>query len=130
MPDYFLDTSVLIAYFNREDTRTVELIETVRRGEATAAISAMTVAELWAAAVMHDDEERARRIALVTLLDVTPIDFTLAQRGGELRRVHGLKIADALIAACAQHAGGKFMSKDPHYNRLLRASVLAGEVYA
>ena len=48
MLDYFFDTSVLVAYFKDEDERSAALIEGVIDGTATGAISAITVAELWA----------------------------------------------------------------------------------
>jgi len=129
MADYFFDTSVLIAFLAREDTRTVALIDEVLQGDATAGISALTVAELWAPAAMSDQSERDRRAALVGLLQVYPIDQRVAEHAGDIRRQFGLRIPDALIVACAQAAGGRFLSKNQHFRRVLEDGVLAGEVY-
>ncbi|MBI3914172.1 MAG: PIN domain-containing protein [Chloroflexi bacterium] len=78
---------------------------------------------------MNDATLRAKRLALLNVLDVTPINREIAERGGELRRLHNLALPDALIAACAEHAGGQFFSKDPHFKRLLEAGILSGAVY-
>ncbi|MBI5651042.1 MAG: hypothetical protein HZC40_11460 [Chloroflexi bacterium] len=56
MPDYFFDSTVLVAYFKREDATTHTLINRILNGEASAAISAITVAELWAVSEMDDPQ--------------------------------------------------------------------------
>ena len=129
MPDYFFDTSVLIAYFKREDPRTLTMLADVIAARATAAISAMTIAELWAAPEMANPTRQAERLAVVSMLQIVAVDQAIAQRGGTIRRDHGLRIADATIAATAQQTGGRFMSKDAHLQRLISAQVLIGEVY-
>lgn len=126
--DYFFDTSVLVAYFV-EDARSRELVEEVVEGTKRGAISALTVAELWATPLMEQVERQKERLAVISLLDVVNIDRPIAERGGELRRQHGLHLPDALIAACAEHAGGDFKTKGPHFERLLRAGIIKGEVY-
>ncbi len=129
MPDFFFDTSVLVAYFKREDMQSREWIVQVLNGQASAAVSAITVAEVWSASDMADDIARRERQATLDLLDVIPINRVIPIRGGELRREHNLALPDALIAACAEQSGGQFLSKDPHFNRLLEANVLSGQVY-
>lgn len=129
MADYFLDTSVLIAYFKNEDPRSVSLVESVLRGDASAVVSAITVAEICSAGAMHDSRIRSKRLATVQLLDVVVIDRAIAERGGELRRAHDLALPDALIAASAEVVGGRFISKDQHFGRLLKAKKLRGEIY-
>jgi len=129
MADYFFDTSILVAYFKEEDTRTVEIVESVLIGERSASISAITVAEIFSASDMADSLLRDKRIAALNLLNMTAVDRAIAERAGELRRQHNLALPDALIAACAEQSGGQFFSKDQHYNRLLKTGVLAGQVY-
>lgn len=68
-------------------------------------------------------------LTLTSLLDVVSIDQAIGERGGELRGQHGLHLPDALIAACAERAGGDFKTKDPHFERLLHAGIVNGEVY-
>lgn len=129
MADYFFDTSVLVAYFAAEDIRSQELVQQVVDGSRRAAISALTVAELWATTLMEQAAQKQERLALISLFDVINIDQATAERGGELRRLHGMHLPDALVAACAERAGGEFMSKDSHFERLLKAGVLRGQVY-
>ena len=129
MADYFFDTSVLVAYFKEEDSFTVEIMEATLNGEQSASISAITVAEICAASDMADPALREKRLAVLNLLDVILVDRSLAERGGEFRRKHNLALPDALIAACAEQSGGRFFSKDPHFDRLLSAGALSGRVY-
>jgi len=49
MADYFFDTTVLVAYFKKEDPQTHDFVARVLDGQATAAISAITIAEVWSA---------------------------------------------------------------------------------
>ena len=129
MPDYFFDTSVLIAYFRNEDTRSEVLLEEVLNGKTTAAISAITIAEIWSAKNI-DAETRRRQQAVVQLMEAVPVDASVAKRGGAIRLTHGLKLPDALVVACCQVGGGKFFSKDPHFERVLNAHEIVGEVYS
>ncbi len=92
MADYFLDTSVLVAYYKEEDLRTVEVVEAVLRGERQAAVSAITVAEVCAASEMDDQTLRAQRLAILDLLSIVVVDRATAERGGELRRQHNLAL--------------------------------------
>ena len=54
MPDHFFDTTVLIAYFRDEDKQSELLVENVLTGKKSAAVSAITVAELWSVQDMDD----------------------------------------------------------------------------
>jgi predicted nucleic acid-binding protein len=114
MADYFFDTSVLVAYFKEEDARTIQVVESVLNGDGVGFISAITVAEICAASDMDDLSLRERRLAVLNLLSTITVDHSIAERGGELRRQHNLALPDALIAACAEQAGGHFLTKDPH----------------
>jgi len=131
MPDhFFFDTSVLIAYFRNEDIKSEALIEDVLNGTAIGAVSAITVAELWSLKDMNDSDIQRRRQAVIQLMDIVPIDTSVAQRGGAIRRTYGLKLPDALVVACCQTAGAQFFSKDPHFQRVLNANEIPGEVYS
>ncbi len=128
MADYFLDTSVLVAYFKKEDARTHDIMAQVL-GHATAAISAVTVAEVWSASDMANESTRRDRQATMELCQVVTVDRLVAERAGGLRRRHALALPDALIAASAEQSTARFLSQDPHFSRLLAAGVLQGEVY-
>jgi predicted nucleic acid-binding protein len=128
-PDYFFDTTVLVAYFKKEDQHTHEIVTQVLDGQGIASISVITIAEIVAASDMDQPELRDKRLALLDALTVVPIDRTIAERDGELRRVFHLELPDALIAACAEQAGGQFLTKDPHFGRLITARLLTGQAY-
>lgn len=128
MADYFLDTSVLVAYFRREGLRSRELLEDVFDGKATAAVSAITVAELWSWGDMDNEVVARQRQAVLQFMQVVAVDEAIAKRGGAVRRTHGLRTPDALIVACCQHVGGTFYSKDPHFRRVLDRHEVAGEI--
>ena len=128
MPDYFFDTSVLIAYFKNEDVKSAALVEEVIDGKATAAISAITVAELWSIK-STDPATHSYREAVIQLMETVAVDASVAKRGGAIRQAHGLKLPDALVVACCQTTTGSFFSKDPHFRRVLNANEVLGEIY-
>ena len=130
MPDHFFDTTVLIAYFRDEDKQSELLVENVLTGKKSAAVSAITVAELWSVQDMDDAIIQRIREAVVQLMEVVPVDASIAKRGGAIRRPHGLKLPDALIIACCHSVGGRFFSKDPHFTRLIDANEIEGEIYS
>ena len=98
-------------------------------GNEVGYISAITVAEICAASDMDDPGLREKRLAVLNLLNKISIDASIAERGGELRRQHNLALPDALIAACAEQVGGHFLTKDVHFNRLMKTGILQGDVY-
>jgi len=63
--------------------------------------SVITRAELFAG---RDTEERRIRMVLAPFREM-PVDRTIAERGGVLRRTFGMAAADALIAATALEYG-------------------------
>jgi len=130
MAKYFFDTTVLIAFFKREDSKTHDLFSEILDGGSSATISVITLAEAYSWSEMTDETIRRDRQAILALLQVIDVNRSMAQRAGGLRRQHNLELPDALIAACAERAGGKFFSKDAHFNRLLDSGILDGEIYA
>lgn len=71
-----------------------------------------TVAELYAG--VRDGKERQLFEKFFEAFEIVPIDFTIAQNGGLYRRdfskQFGVGLADALIAATAEHCGAKLVT--------------------
>jgi predicted nucleic acid-binding protein len=128
MADYFFDTSVLVAYF-KKDLQTRDVIARVLDNQSTAAVSAITVTELRPSSEMVDETMRGDGEAVLEFCEIVPVNEAVAKRGGELRRQYNVALPDALIAACAEQAGGRFLTKDLHFNRLVKVGILQGEVY-
>lgn len=128
MPDYFFDTTVVLAYFKNEDARSVSLVREVVQGQTTAAVSVITVAEVCASGEMNDPSIRRERLAVLALMQIVPIDTRLAEQGGAIKRQYTNHLPDALIAATCRQVGGRFFAKDRDYQRLLADGLLTGEI--
>jgi len=95
-----LDTNVLIDYFRGR----IEALAYLRTRSEPILISAVTVAEVFAG--VREGEERRAVEQFLALLEIIPVDSSIAQKGGLYRRdygpSHGVGLADALIAATAE----------------------------
>jgi predicted nucleic acid-binding protein len=96
-----IDTDVLIDYL-RGQAQAVAYLE--GRAE-TLLVSAITVAELFAG--VREGKERTSLSAFLSAFEVVAVDAVIAERGGLFRRDYGRShstgLADALIAATAEH---------------------------
>ncbi len=129
MPDYFFDTSVLVAYLKNEDAQSTNLVGLVVTRQKTAAISALTVAEIHAATELDNPTKSLQRKALLALFQVTPLDQSIAENAGLLKRRHQLALPDAIVAATCIQVGGFFYAKDSHFDQLLKQRLIKGTVY-
>lgn len=101
MPKRLLfDTDVLIDYLRGVQ----EAVAYLESRQEVLLVSAITVAELYAG--VREGQERTALGAFVGAFEVLPLDQTIAEKGGLLRRdygkSHGTGLADALIAATAE----------------------------
>jgi len=117
-----IDSAILIDYL-RSHPDAISFLEGM---EAQPAISALTVAELYAG-VRGTREQKAMEalFSAFEVLDVTP---AIARRGGDIRRrygpAHGLDLVDALIGATAIEARRTLVTRNvkhfPANSELLR----------
>lgn len=95
-----LDSNIFVDYL-RGRTEALEFFDNI---EETPAISALTVAELYAGA--REGKERELLDQIVPAIDVVAVTAEIAMLGGLFRRQymksHRLNIADAVIAATAE----------------------------
>ena len=105
---WVIDSDVLIDYL-RDQPQAVAFLE---GSEQTLAVSAITVAELYAG--VRDGEERHQLDAFFGAFTVLPLALGPAKRAGLWRRQygpsHGTGLADALIAASAEAAGATLVT--------------------
>lgn len=102
-----LDTSSLAAYFGSETTSpsAIALVDSfIRSGRNRAVVSAVTAAELLVRPLRAGEAGVSSAIGMFLRtfpnLDVVPVDLTVAAIAAELRAGIGMKLPDALIAAC------------------------------
>lgn len=102
------DTDVLIDYL-RGVQPAVEYLESRAEGLL---VSAVTVAELFAG--VREGKERVALSAFLQAFEVVPVTQVIAEKGGLFRRGHGrshnVGLADALIAATAEHAQAQLVT--------------------
>jgi len=89
VPDILLDTDVLIDHLRGARRLTT--------AKDLPSYSVITRTELFAG---RASEEKAVTVLLAPFREL-PVDRTVAERAGRLKREHGVRIADALIAATA-----------------------------
>jgi len=74
-------------------------------GELEGSLSAVSVAELFAAKGTRDPAIAKRLESFVTLFVILPVSVEIARKAGELVRDYGLSLPDALIGATALTLG-------------------------
>ena len=123
-----IDTDVLIDYL-RDQPQAVTWLEA--RAELNLAVSAVTLAELYVG--VREGDERQRLDAFAAAFDVLQIDRPAAVQAGLWRRQygrsHGTGLADAMIAASVQAAGGTLVTFNQRHFPML-ADVLVPYVKA
>lgn len=123
MSSYLLDTSALLALRDDEPgaDRVAELLESSARGEHTCHACFMTQMELLYR-VWKDEGETAGRTAYRQCLSL-PINWLhespeLLELAATIKACFPLSLADAWIAAAAQHLNATLVHKDPEFERL------------
>lgn len=110
-PRVILDTNVLLKVSNREPGYeiAVEILDRVESGEATAAISTITIAEV-AVGYYTSGDEAAFKDFLLSLRStagytIVGLDTSVAELAGKIRAITGLRLPDAIIAASGVSSG-------------------------
>lgn len=112
-----IDSDVLIDYL-RGRAEAIEFLDGV---EERLLVSAISVAELFAGAAHAGEAERLR--TFLAAFEVQAIDSEVAETGGAYRAAHGKPdgtgLADALIAASAEGAGARLVTRNQRHFRML-----------
>lgn len=113
-----LDSDVLIDHL-RGYQAYAGYIARYERGELRGYVSAVTVAELFAARRTREPVERKRVEKLLSLFIIVPVDMSISVLAGELRRDYGLSLPDAIVAATALNLGLVLVTRNiRHYQRI------------
>ncbi len=112
-----LDSDVVIEVLRARDSGILDQWTLVVHRSANLLVSPVTVAEVWAGALPAEHTAISRFFALVPCV---PLDQETGRAAGDFlrqfSRSHGLKIADALIAATAtRHKAALWTRNRKHY---------------
>ncbi len=111
MRPVLVDTDVLAGYLGG-NPRAADFMETF---ESRTILSTVVVAELYSAA--RDEDERAALDDFISLFAVVPVSQAIARAGAAYRSeygmLHGISLADAILAATAEAEGAELKTLNP-----------------
>jgi hypothetical protein len=109
----FIDSDVLMEILRGQDQTILSTWRSLAEAQAALLVSPVSVAEIWSAARAH---EHVQIMRLFHPLLSASIDCETGKLAGEylrkFARSHGLKTADALIAAAASRHGAALWTRD------------------
>lgn len=120
---YLLDTSAILAFTDNEEGagKVQEVLESAKNGELRAAISSMSIMELYYVTRQEVGEEAANQIIFLTRslpCEELPLIGELILSAGSLKARYHISVADAWIAATAKFHGMVLLHKDPEFEPL------------
>ncbi|MDE1873757.1 MAG: PIN domain-containing protein [Candidatus Micrarchaeota archaeon] len=111
MVEALFDTNILIDYL-RGSKGSRGLIEKLKTGEISGYVSVLTVAELVAGRDAEQPDKRDRMWDLLDFFTRISVDEEIAKASGEMRRLSGISLTDAVIAATAASLRCKLLTQD------------------
>jgi predicted nucleic acid-binding protein len=122
MSDVLLDSDIFIDHLRGYGPARLYLKQFEAR-ESVGFITTLTVAEISACKLIAaEDETKIKR--LLSIFDVTDLTIDIAWQAGEFKLRHGLRIADAIIAAAAISRNLKLVTRNLiHFQSLDRLNV-------
>lgn len=125
-----LDTSILIAHFDRADSLHASATQALGQHEADELrLPASAYAETLVGAAARSEHERMRAAILALGVTVEPITPESAERAAEIRSEHrSLRLPDALVLGCAETlAADIVLTGDRRWARFPRVRVIGAE---
>src|SRR3989344_806937 len=107
---YTLDTNAII-YYVKGDERVVAVVEDMVSSDYPIYVSVLTEAELFSYSHLTNIEMEHIDNLLRTV-SIIPLDSRLARLAGMVRRMHGAKLADSVIAATALVTGSTLITRN------------------
>ncbi len=132
-PRILLDTKPLIKLFAKEEgwEAVQKILSSVEEGEMEAAISVVTLTEIYYMYLQEGREDLGRNRVLdirhAVYVKSLWIDEEMAIRAGEFKGKYGVPVADAFIAAAAYSEESIVISDDAHFKRIAEIVTLTEE---
>lgn len=101
MEKILLDTSILIEYLRLKEKRNSNLSQILKERNAFLTIPLVVVSEVFSGKSLEKKEVHKEINQLLNIFEVLDFNLEIAKKTGELRRIHELRLADAIIAATA-----------------------------
>ncbi len=119
-----IDTDIFIDFLRGVKASRDFIRGQLASGEVTA-FSAITETELISGKVCEDREKREEILDILSLHTKVIVDNSIALLAGDLRRVHGLSVTDAIIAATAIQTKSKLATRNiKDFERIEGADIL------
>lgn len=100
MKSVVVDTDILVDYFRKYE-KSEKLLQKLKQEEFIVYFSAITETELISGSECNKSEIKAKILDFLSNFTKIPIDNKIAVKAGDFRRVYGIRIPDAAIAATA-----------------------------
>lgn len=94
-----IDTDVLIDFLRGHKVRIREVFSKIQNKKLKAIISPITIVELYAGEDTQDEKKSLILAKLLSFFELPPLDLTISQLAGGIKRKYRLGLADAIIAA-------------------------------
>lgn len=123
-PRIVLDTKPLIKLFVKEDgwEEVQKILEYVEAGEVEAALSVITLTEIYYKYLREGRADLARKrveaLRSAFYMEKLVVNEEVAVKAGEFKGKYDISIADALIAAAAYFDGSAIISDDLDYKKI------------
>ncbi len=118
-----LDSNILIFYLNDEPAVVTVVEEWIAQRE-TLFISSITAAEVLSPPGLTSADE-GRILGFLGNFHTIPFDLDLARIAAMVRRVYGLKLADAAVAATALSRDHRLATRDRIFRRVKELEIVA-----
>ena len=100
MKSIVIDTDILVDYFRKYE-KSEKFFDNLKKEETIVYFSAITETELISGSECNKSEIKARVLHFLSNFTKIHVDNQIAVKAGDYRRVYGMRIPDALIAATA-----------------------------
>jgi hypothetical protein len=118
MMSVLVDTDILVDHL-RGEGRARRFLKKIEENDMEGYFSTITEAELFAGKSMDSKETRRRVSALLGIMRRVPVNSPIARKAGEIKRLYGTPLPDAIIAASALALKAKLATRNVrHFKRI------------